>query len=166
MALLNKTKIEIAKKGAGAEPTGWKTLPACTNLPDMGVDAEFVETTTIDDDQGTNELGVGSAGDVVYTFRLREIGDADGNEPAFDTLEGLQESISAEQLYTIRNTFKSGRICEFDVSGVALKILGGGLNDVHNFEASFGLASKFRNKKAVAKGAMKSTGDTAEQPKK
>lgn len=142
MPLLNKTVVSIGPKG-GAEGT-FKKLPAITNIPDMGSDPEFVETTTIDDDTGTNELGVGSAGDVVYTMRYRTVKDKDGNDPSFKTLNALKDTITSETLYTVRNEFKSGLIVEFDVSGVSLKLLGGGLNDVKNFEASFGLASEFR----------------------
>lgn len=146
MALLNHTKIEIAPKPSSGEPTGWKTLLACTNLPDMGSDPEFVETTTIDDSTGTNELGTGSASDIVYTFRYRTVGEGSGVDeikPAFETLSELVPIINSENLYVVKNTFKSGLVVEFDVSGVSLKLLGGGVNDVSNFEASFGLASEF-----------------------
>ena len=133
MALLNKVKIYVRK--FGEEENTRKVLPACFSLPDFGVDPEKVDTTTFDDDVMTNELGIGEAGDLVFGFRYRK-----GVAAAYRILRAHE--VAGDEL-SVDVEFASGMTVSFDSSCVSTKLIGGGVNEVKNFEANFGLMSAF-----------------------
>jgi len=133
MPLLNKTKVEIKEDAVGV--TTYSTLPACTSLPDFGVDPEKVDTTTLDDEVKTSELGIGDPGDVKFTFRYRK-----GATEAYAILKALED---AGKKVKMKVTFADGMTVEFDGSGVSTKLLGGEINTARDFELNVGLSSAF-----------------------
>lgn len=133
MALLNKTKIYVRLQGS--EATVRTLLPGCYSLPDFGVEPEKVETTTLDDTVKTNELGIGETGDVIFGFRYRKAPDAAYRILHAHELAGDKLVVDVEH--------EDGMKISFDASGVATKLIGGGVNEVKNFEATFGVSSGF-----------------------
>lgn len=135
MALLNQTAVSI-KEGSGE----WTVLPACYEIPDLGVDPEGVDTTTLDDRNMTEEQGIGDPGTLTFGFRYRE-----GADQAYEILEGMKDSTDLE----MKVAFKAGIEVTWATSGIATKLLGGGVNDVLNFELSSSISGEF----VTSKGA-------------
>lgn len=133
MPLLNKTTVHI--KDADPLVTEYSLLPACTSLPDFGVDPEKVDTTTLDDDVKTNEFGIGDAGDIVFTFRYRK-----GATEAYSICKALEEDGKEVK---VKVTYADGMIIEFSGSGISTKLLGGEINTARDFELSVALSSGF-----------------------
>lgn len=133
MPLLNKTKVEIKEDAVGV--TTYSLLPACTSIPDFGVDPEKVDTTTLDDNIKTNEFGVGDAGDVKFSFRYRK-----GATEAYAICKALED---AGKKVLLKITYADGMTIEFSGTGVSTKILGGEVNTAKNFELNIALSSSF-----------------------
>lgn len=129
MALLNKTTVSI-KDGAGE----WTALPACYEIPDLGVDPEGVDTTTLDDGHMTSEMGIGDPGELTFGFRYR-----DGAGEAYAIVEGMKDSDELE----MKVAFTAGIEVTWKTDSVSTKLLGGGVNDVLNFELTCGIAGEF-----------------------
>lgn len=129
MALLNKTTFSI--KDAEGD---YVVLPSMVEVPDLGVDPEGVQTTTLDDLNHTEEDGIGDPGRLVFLFRYR---------PGATEAYALAEDFLGKDDLTIKVEFAAGVTVEFPSAGINLKILGGGVNDVLNFELGTGIAGAF-----------------------
>lgn len=63
--LANGAKLEFKKKGEEE----FKKLKGLKEIPEMGVEPEKIENTTLEDEVKQYENGIGDAGDMTYVFK-------------------------------------------------------------------------------------------------
>lgn len=127
--LANGATLEYQKKG---ENTFTKLL-GLKEIPEMGVDPEKVENTTLDDTIKTYEMGIGDAGDITYKFKYENTSPVS----PYRVLRALEES---GEVVTFKETLKDGMTTTFD-GQVSVKRTGGGVNGVIEFNLNIALQS-------------------------
>lgn len=127
--LANGATLEVKKKGESS----YTKLPGLKELPDMGVDPEKVENTTLDDSVKQYENGIGDVGDMAYKFKY----DNSSDTSAYRILRAIEES---GETASFKETLKDGTTTEFDAQ-VAVKRNGAGVNGAMEFTASMSLQS-------------------------
>jgi len=127
--LVNGAKLEYKVSAS----IGYIELLGLKELPDMGVEPEKVENTTLADTVKQYEQGIGDAGDLVYKFKYN---NTKVNSP-YRILRELQKT---GETVDFKETLKDGTTTEFK-GQVSVKRTGGGVNDVLEFEASIALQS-------------------------
>ena len=128
--LANGAKLGVKKKG-GAQ---YVDLPGLKELPEMGVDPEKVENTSLTDKVKQYEMGIGDAGDMAYTFKY----DNSGAGTAYRLLKEIEESGEAADFV---ETLKDGTKTSFKAE-VSVKRTGGGVNGVIDCVANMALQSE------------------------
>ena len=119
---------------------GYKTTEAATTyidlaglkeVPDMGADPEMVDNTALTDSIVHNEMGIGDAGDMEYTFRY----DNSSANTAYRKIQAIVGNLT-----WFKQTLKDGT--SFTFSAIpSLKLSGGGVNDPQEFTMSLALQS-------------------------
>lgn len=113
-----------------SEDSTFTVLTGLKEVPELGVDPEKVDNTTLADSMKHSELGIGDPGDLAYKFkwengvdssyrRLREVADA-------------KETVSFEQTYPDNTKFTFDAQC-------SVKAGGGGVNAAIEFTLTLGL---------------------------
>lgn len=64
--LANGAKLSYDKTNKG---TSFTELPGLKKIPDMGIEKEKVENSSLDDAVKVYEFGIGDPGDLEYTFK-------------------------------------------------------------------------------------------------
>ena len=64
--LANGAKLSYDKTNKG---TSFTDLPGLKKIPDMGIEKEKVENSSLDDAVKVYEFGIGDPGDLEYTFK-------------------------------------------------------------------------------------------------
>ena len=128
--LANGATLGIKNSASGASYTA---LPGLKEIPEIGVDPEKVENTTLTDTIKKYEMGIGDPGDMQYVFKFVNSAPTD----AWRILRGYEQ---AGTLGYFKETLKDGTETTF--SGyVALKRGGGGVNGVLDFTLAIALQS-------------------------
>ncbi len=130
--LANGATLEVKKKGE----SDYTKLPGLKEIPEMGVEPEKVDNTTLDDEIKQYEQGIGDAGDLAYKFKYENTGETS----SYRILRSLQESGESAEF---RETLKDGTTTEFTAQ-VSVKRTGGGVNGVVEFTANMALQSKLK----------------------
>ncbi len=115
------------KKEAGSTFT---KLIGLKEVPELGVDPEKVDNTTLEDKMKHSELGIGDPGDLAYKFKWEN-----GEDSSYRKLRAVsdtKETVSFEQ------TFPDGTIFHFDAQ-CSVKVSGGGVNAPIEFTLNLGL---------------------------
>ena len=128
--LANGAKLSVDKERKG---TAWTLLKGLKEIPDMGVDPEKVENTTLDDSMKQYELGIGDAGDITYKFKY------DNNE-AGASYRILREIEKTKKTVDFKEELKDGTITKFS-GQVSVKRNGGGVNAALEFQLTIALQS-------------------------
>ena len=68
--LANGAKLSYDKTNKG---TSYTDLPGLKKIPDMGIEKEKVENSSLDDKVKVYEFGIGDPGDLEYTFKYDNI---------------------------------------------------------------------------------------------
>ncbi len=127
--LANGATLEMKRKG---ESTYTKLL-GLKEIPEMGIEPEKVDNTTLDDEIKQYEQGIGEAGELAYKFKF----DNAGTNSPYRLLRELQASGEAADF---KETLKDGTTTEFTAQ-VSVKRTGGGVNGVIEFTANMALQS-------------------------
>lgn len=109
-------------------------LPGLKEIPEMGVDPEKVENTSLTDEQKMYEMGIGDAGDITYKFKYEN--KKDGS--IYRKLRSLQDS---GESYQWQETLADGTKTEFEGT-CSIKRTGGGVNGVMEVNLTIYLQSK------------------------
>lgn len=128
--LANGATLEYKKSGESS----YTKLNGLKEIPEMGVDPEKVENTTLEDPLKQYEMGIGDAGDITYKFKY----DNTTAESPYRLMRALEES---GEVASFKETLKDGTTTEFD-GQVSVKRTGGGVNGVIEFNLNIALQSK------------------------
>lgn len=132
--LANGATLRYKKK---SESSGSFTiLKGLKEIPEMGVDPEKVENTTLEDSVKQYEMGIGDAGDVTYKFKY-------DNTSATSPYRVLRELEETGETVSFQETLKDGTTTEFD-GQVSVKRTGGGVNGVIEFNLNIALQSALK----------------------
>lgn len=128
--LANGATLSYKKKGVEGEYT---KLEGLKEIPEIGMDAEKVENTTLDDKVKKYEMGIGDAGDITYKFKY-------DNTSANNPYRLMRNAMDAGEELDFKETLKDGTTTLF--SGYpAVKRTGGGVNGVIEFNLAIALSS-------------------------
>lgn len=118
------------KKDSGGTYTN---LPGLKEVPDLGVDPEKVENTTLADKMKHYELGIGDPGDLAFIFKY----DNADETSSYRVLRGLADE---KKTVSFEEAFPDGTKFHFDAQ-CSVKIGGGGVNAAIEFTLTLGLQS-------------------------
>jgi hypothetical protein len=124
--LTNGITLGMKKEGE----TSFAILAGLKEVPELGVDPEKVDNTTLADTMKHSELGIGDPGDLAYKFKWEN-----GANSSYRTLRAVadtKETVSFEQ------TFPDGTKFHFDAQ-CGVKVSGGGVNSAVEFTLTIGL---------------------------
>lgn len=129
--LANGAKLSYDKENKGAT---FVDLPGLKKIPDMGIEKEKVENSSLDDKVKIYEFGIGDPGDLEYTFKY------DNSKPtsSYRLMRDLEKS-GATAMF--KETLKDGTTTTFS-GQVTVKRAGGGVNDAIEFTVSIALQSE------------------------
>ena len=130
--LANGATLEVKKSG---ESTFTK-LPGLKELPDVGVEPEKVENTTLEDEIEQYENGIGDPGDMTYKFKW----DNGGAKASYRILREYEKT---GETVSFKETLKDGTTTEFDAQ-VAVKRTGAGVNAAMDFDLNLSLQSNLK----------------------
>lgn len=130
--LANGATLEVKKSGEST----FAKLPGLKELPDVGVEPEKVENTTLEDEIKQYENGIGDPGDMTYKFKW-DNGDAKASYRILREYEKTGETVS------FKETLKDGTTTEFDAQ-VAVKRAGAGVNAAMEFGLNLSLQSNLK----------------------
>lgn len=117
------------KKGSASSYTILKGLK---EVPELGVDPEKVDNTTLEDKVKISELGIGDPGDLAYKFKWENTANSSYRE--------LREVADSGDTVSFEETFPDGTKFHFDAQ-CSLKVGGGGVNAAIEYTLTLGLQS-------------------------
>lgn len=112
----------------------YNVLAGLKEVPELGVEPEKVENTTLGDDVKIYEFGIGDAGDLTYKFRW----DDNSAAGSYRTLRALAD---AKKKAEFEQTFPDGTKFQF-VALCNVKVGGGGVNAAIDFTLNLALQGK------------------------
>ncbi|WP_313074720.1 phage tail tube protein [Lacrimispora sp.] len=124
--LTNGITLGMKKKGA----TAFAILAGLKEVPELGVDPEKVDNTTLADTMKHSELGIGDPGDLAYKFKWEN-----GTNSSY---RALREVADAKETVSFEQTFPDGTKFHFDAQ-CSVKVSGGGVNAAVEFTLNLGL---------------------------
>ena len=140
-----------AKLGYRTGSTGTYTnLPGLKEIPDMGVDPERVENTTLTDSNKQYEMGIGDLPEMTYKFKY----DNSSSTSPYRLMRALEADKTVAHF---KETLRDGTTTTFDAQ-VSVKRTGGGVNGVIEFELSMMVQSDLTV--TDPSGSTGSTGNT------
>lgn len=129
--LANGATLEYKKK---ADTSGnFTKLKGLKEIPEIGIEPEKVENTTLEDTVKQYEMGIGDIGDIVYKFSY-------DNTSEDSSYRLMREAQTLGEVLTFKETLKDGTVTQFD-GQVAVKRTGGGVNGVIDFNLNIALQS-------------------------
>lgn len=131
--LANGAKLSYDKTNNG---TSYTDLPGLKKIPDMGIEKEKVENSSLDDKVKVYEFGIGDPGDLEYTFKY----DNSKETSTYRLMRELEES-GATAMF--KETLKDGTTTTFS-GQVTVKRAGGGVNDAIEFTVAIALQSELK----------------------
>lgn len=129
--LANGATLGYKKKSESAG--SFTVLKGLKEIPEMGVDPEKVENTTLEDSTKQYEMGIGDPGDITYKFKYEN----NAATSPYRVLRGLEKT---GEVVSFQETLKDGTKTEFD-GQVSVKRTGGGVNGVIEFDLNIALQS-------------------------
>lgn len=126
--LANGIKLGMKKSGEST----YTNLPGLKEVPDLGVDPEKVDNTTLDDSMKHSELGIGDPGDLAFKFKWEN--EADSSYRKLRTVADAKDIVSFELTYPDQTKFHFDAQC-------SVKAGGGGVNAAIEFTLTLGLQS-------------------------
>ena len=105
-------------------------LPGLKEVPELGVDPEKVDNTTLEDKMKHSELGIGDPGDLAYKFKWEN-----GEDSSY---RRLREVADTKKTVSFEQTFPDGTKFHFDAQ-CSVKVSGGGVNAAIEFTLNLGL---------------------------
>jgi len=105
-------------------------LTGLKEVPELGVDPEKVDNTTLEDKMKHSELGIGDPGDLAYKFKWDN-----GTDSSYRI---LREVADTKKTVSFEQTFPDGTKFHFDAQ-CSVKVSGGGVNAAIEFTLNLGL---------------------------
>lgn len=127
--------ITLKYKKKKGTPSDYILLEGLKEVPELGVDPEKVENTTLADKVKQYELGIGDAGELEYKFKY-------DNSKATSSYRVLRKLMDDKEVVTFEQEYPDTTKVEFD-GQVSVKLGGGGVNGVIEFTLKIGLQSDF-----------------------
>lgn len=121
--------ITLAIKTTGS---AYEILDGLKEVPELGVDPEKVDNTTLADEVKISELGIGDPGDLAYKFKYE---NTEGS-----SYRRLRTAADSKKVTSFEETFPDGTKFHFDAQ-CSIKVGGGGVNAVVEFTLNLGLQS-------------------------
>ena len=118
------------KEGSASSYT---ILTGLKEVPELGVDPEKVDNTTLADKIKISELGIGDPGDLAYKFKWE-------NAAANNSYRTLRKVADDGSTVSFEETFPDGTKFQFDAQ-CSLKVGGGGVNAAIEYTLNLGLQS-------------------------
>ena len=122
--------ITLGYKESGS---AYKILKGLKEVPEMGIEPEKVENTTLEDTVKQYEYGIGDAGELEYKFKYE-------NKKADAAFRVLRKFADAKRVLDFEQTYPDGTKVQFS-GQPAIKLGGGGVNGVIEFTLKIGLQS-------------------------
>ncbi|MBS5369180.1 MAG: phage tail protein [Coprobacillus cateniformis] len=116
-----------------AKETTYTKLAGLKEIPEMGVEPEKVENTTLEDTIKSYEMGIGDPGDIAYKFKY----DNTDEKSPYRVLRAYEKS---GEVLSFKETLKDGTTTSFS-GQISLKRTGGGVNGVIEFDLNIALSS-------------------------
>ncbi len=129
--LANGAKLEYREKGSEA----WIELVGLKEIPDLGVEAEKVENTGLNDKNKQYENGIGDVGDMKYKFKYK-------NDSTTAVHRVLRTAAAENKVLEFKETLSDGSVTTYDAQ-VSVKRTGGGVNGVIETEVTMAVQSDF-----------------------
>lgn len=129
--LANGAKLEYREK----ESEAWIELGGLKEIPDLGVEAEKIEDTGLNDKNKQYENGIGDVGDMKYKFKYK-------NDSPTAVHRVLRTAAAENKTLEFKETLSDGSITTFDAQ-VSVKRTGGGVNGVIETEVTMAVQSDF-----------------------
>lgn len=126
--LANGITLGMKKKQGSA----YTELEGLKEVPELGVDPEKVDNTTLADKVKISELGIGDPGDLAYKFKWEN-----GDDSSYRTLRDVANS---KETISFEETFPDGTKFHFDAQ-CSIKVGGGGVNAAIDYTLTLGLQS-------------------------
>ena len=127
--------ITLKYKKKKGTPSDYILLEGLKEVPELGVDPEKVENTTLADKVKQYELGIGDAGELKYKFKY-------DNSKATSAYRVLRKLMDDKEVVTFEQEYPDKTKVNFD-GQVSVKLGGGGVNGVIEFTLKIGLQSDF-----------------------
>ena len=127
--------ITLKYKKKKGTPSDYILLEGLKEVPELGVDPEKVENTTLADTVKQYELGIGDAGELEYKFKY-------DNSKATSSYRVLRKLMDDKEVVAFEQEYPDKTKVEFD-GQVSVKLGGGGVNGVIEFTLKIGLQSDF-----------------------
>lgn len=118
----------LGYKKHGTETNTYINLPGLKEIPEMGVEPEKVQNTTLMDSNHIYEMGIGDLPDMVYKFKY-------DNTSADSPYRILREAQKKGDIFDFQEKLKDGSTTEFSAQ-VSVKRTGGGVNGIIEFDAT------------------------------
>lgn len=128
--LANGIKLSYKEKGATGSFTELKGLK---EVPEMGIDPEKVDNTTLADTVKQYENGIGDAGDLAFKFKYE-------NKSATSPYRVLRLAQEQNEVLSFEETFPDGTKFTWDAQP-SVKLGGGGVNAAIEFTLNMALQS-------------------------
>lgn len=136
--LANGIKLQVSDTLGGSGT--YTDLTGLKEVPDLGVEPEKVENTTLADKVKQYELGIGDTGELEYKFKFENKTDS-----SYRKLRGYAD---AKKVVSFKQIYPDTTEVTFDAQ-VSVIIGGGGVNGVIDFTAKLGLQSDLTFKDPV-----------------
>lgn len=127
--LANGAKLGYKKSGGST----YTDLKGLKEIPEMGVDPEKVENTTLADKVKQYENGIGDAGELQYKFKY----DNRETDSPYRVMRAAQDT---GETLSFQETLSDGTVTTYDAQ-VSVKRTGGGVNGVIEFTLTMALQS-------------------------
>lgn len=128
--------ITLKYKKKTGTPNTFTLLEGLKEVPELGVDPEKVENTTLADKVKQYEFGIGDAGELEYKFKY-------DNSKATSAYRILRNLMDDKETVTFEQKYPDTTTVEFD-GQVSVKLGGGGVNGAIEFILKIGLQSDFK----------------------
>lgn len=129
--LANGAKLEYREKGTEA----WIELEGLKEIPDLGVEAEKVDNTGLNDKNKQYDNGIGDVGDMKYKFKYK-------NDSPTAVHRVLRTAAAENKMLEFKETLSDGSMTTYDAQ-VSVKRTGGGVNGVIETEVTMAVQSDF-----------------------
>ncbi|HEL2135306.1 TPA: phage tail protein [Streptococcus suis] len=127
--LANGIKLKMSE----TKGSGYAVLEGLKEVPELGIDPEKVENTTLADTIKQYEFGIGDAGELEYKFKYE-------NSKATSSYRTLRKLADGKTVRHFEQEYPDGTKVHFSAQ-IAVKLGGGGVNSTIEFTLKLALQS-------------------------
>ncbi|HEM6438271.1 phage tail tube protein [Streptococcus suis] len=127
--LANGIKLKMSE----TKGSNYKVIEGLKEVPELGIDPEKVENTTLADTIKQYEFGIGDAGELEYKFKYE-------NSKATSSYRTLRKLADTKAVRYFEQEYPDGTTVHFSAQ-IAVKLGGGGVNSAIEFTLKLALQS-------------------------